>query len=180
MNSLIPGSVYSSKEIPNANKLYMKMKIFPTPFKGIYYVPYESERSGWYITDPQTVLFKAAALYLKTNQYYFGLRSALYYLRITWNATGTDIINQKLSRKINKKLPLKKYWRGKIINKIMNSYSFPIRFHRINHFSLNGTTKKGNILFSNLEKTKKDAVYLCKKGDKDACNVLEILRRNRA
>lgn len=176
---LIPGNVYKHKDIPNANKLYQELKIFPTPFKGIYYVPYESERDGWYVTDPHLVVFQAAQLYLKTNEYYFGLYSALYYQRVIWNAIGTDIINSKLSRKISRKLPSKKYWRGEIVNKIMAGYAFPIRIHRIKNFSLKGTSKRGSIVFSDLNKTKEDATYLCNKGDKIACEVLELLQKSK-
>lgn len=174
--NLIPGNVYRNKDVKNANKLYREMKIFPTPFKGIYYVPYETERNGWYITDPHLVVFKAAQLYLKTNDYYFGLYSALYYIRIIWNASGIDIMNPKLSRKITRKLPSKKYWRGEIIHKIMSGYPFPIRFHRIKNFSLKGTKSKGPICFSNVEKTRKDAIYLCKKGNDVACEILKLLK----
>ena len=178
MINLISGNVYRNKDIPNANKLSREMKIFPTPFKGVYYVPYESERDGWYITDPNLVIFKAAELYLKTNNYYFGLYSALYYNRTIWNAIGTDIINSKISKTTSRKLPSKKYWRGKIINKIMQGYYFPIRFHRIKNLSFKGVIKKGSISFSSLEKTKTDAYYLCKKGDKTACEVLRLIEKN--
>lgn len=153
------------------------MKLFPTPFKGIYYVPYESERNGQYITDPHLIIFKAAELYLKSNKYYFGLYSALYYHRIIWNALGLDILNMKISRKINRKLPSKKYWRGRVINKILSVYPFPIRFHRIGKFDLLGVIKKGAITYSDLRKTKSDAIFLCKKGDKTACEVLKILEK---
>ncbi len=173
MTELIAGSVYFAKDITGSLQLYRELKIFPTPFKGVYYAPYESERNGWYVTDPHLVIFKAVALYLKTTDYYFGLYSALYYLRTIWNAFGCDIINSKISRRINRKLPSKKYWRGKIINKLMQKYPSQIRFHRIKNFSFDGTIKKGSITLSNLEKTGKDANYLCKKGDKTTCEILK-------
>ena len=177
MNALIPGNVYRNKDIPNANMLYREMKIFPTPFKGIYYVPYESERNGWYVTDPHLVVFKAARLYLRSDGYYFGLYSALYYQRVIWNAVSTDVINAKLSRKISRKMPSKKYWRGGIINKIMAGYPSPVRFHRITGFSLKGTVKKGTVVFSDADKTRADAAYLCKRGDETACEVLRHIRK---
>lgn len=171
MANLIYGNVYRAKDIPKAAKLYSELKIFPTPFKGIYYVPYDTERKAQYVTDPHSVVFKAAELYLKTDTYYYGLNSALYYLRIIWNAIGIDIINEKLSRKINKKIPSTKYWRGKVIAKILCQYSFPIRFHKMKGFSMVDLKKKGSIAFSNLRKTKRDAIYLSKKGDKVADEV---------
>lgn len=180
MNNLIPGNVYGNKDIKGANKLYREMKIFPTPFKGIYYVPYESERSAWYVTDPHEVIFKAAQIYLKTNEYYFGLYTALYYQRTVWNANGIDIINKKISRKIHRKIPSQKYWRGKIIAKIMSGYPFPIQFHRIKQFTMQGITKKGLTAFSNPEKTKRDAIYLCNKGDVRACEVRDKIKGKRS
>jgi hypothetical protein len=174
---IIPGFVYRNKDIPNANKLSAELKIFPTPFKGIYYIPYETERGGWYVTDPHRVIFKAAQLYLKTDEYYFGLNSALYFNRIIWNAAGIDIINRKVSKTITRKKPSTKYWRGQVINKIMAGYPFPVKFHRIKDFDQKGVIKKGPIAFSNTAKTKLDAIYLCKKGDESACDALKILNR---
>jgi hypothetical protein len=174
---IIPGNVYRNKDIPNANKLSRELHIFPTPFKGIYYVPYETERDGWYITDPHLVVFKAAQLYLKSDECYLGLYSALYYQREIWNALGTDIINKKISRKITRKLPSKKYWRGKIINKIMSSYAFPIRFHKIKNYNSGNLVKKGLIIYSNKKKTTSDSIYLCNKGNFIACEVKKILEK---
>lgn len=179
MNRLIPGNVYSAKQLQNPGKLYKELKVFPTPFKGIYYVPFDSERAGWYVSDPHKVIFLAAKLYLRDSNYYFGLYTALYYLRIIWNAFGVDLINKKLSRRINRKRPSTKYWRGKTINKIMKTYPFPIRFHRMKNYSINGITKKGIVRFSNLKKTKQDARYLSKKGDRTATDVLKLLKRNK-
>lgn len=175
--NLIPGIIYGHKDIENATVLSKQLKIFPTPFKGIYYVPYESERNGWYVTDPLSVIFSAAKIYLGSEKYYFGLNSSLYYNRITWNAAGVDIINMKISRTIRRKLPSEKYWRGKIIRKIMSAYPFPVRFHRMRNFSQDGMVQKGNLVFSDLEKTRSDSLYLCRKGDKTACEVLGILEK---
>jgi hypothetical protein len=175
MNDLIPGNVYRNKDIPNANKLYQELKIFPTPFKGIYYIPYESEMNGHYISDPHPVLFRAAQIYLKTDDCYFGLYSALYYNHVIWNAVGVDIVNARLSRKIIRKLPSKNYWRGQTINSIMTGYPFPLRFHKVMNVNLKGTLKKGAVIFSDIEKTRTDAAYLCRKGDKTACEVLKLI-----
>ena len=174
MNGIITGMVYRHRDIEDANRLARELKIFPTPFKGIYYVPYESERSGWYVTDPLSVIYKAAGLYLKTDEYYFGLNSALYYNRTIWNAVGVDIINRKISRTISRKLPSEKYWRGKATRKIMSGYPFPVRFHRIRNLNMDGVVRKGTLAFSNVKKTNADASYLCKKGDRTACEALAI------
>lgn len=175
MDSLVAGQVYPHAALPDANRLYREMKIFPTPFRGIYYAPYETERTGWYITDPLQTIFQAVRLYLNGAPYYFGLYSAAYYNRQIWNAAGVDIINPGLSRRMVRRLPSEKYWRGKIISRIMRAYPFPIRFHRMKNFSLGGVDRKGPILFSTKEKTRKDAEYLCRKGDPTACELLKIL-----
>ncbi|MFH1520982.1 MAG: hypothetical protein ABID61_05020 [Candidatus Micrarchaeota archaeon] len=175
MSNVIPGNVYHHKDISDANILSREMKLFPTPFKGIYYAPYETERKGWYISDPHLVVFKATRIFLKTDKFYFGLKSALYYNRKIWNAESTDIVNAKLSRKIIRKLPSTEYWRGRTIRKILLGFPFPIRFHRMKNFNFSGVTKKGTLMFSNMKKTRADAHYLCKKGDKVGCEVLKLL-----
>ena len=177
MKNIIPGIVYGHKDIEGATRLAKQLKVFPTPFKVIYYVPYESERSGWYVTDPRSVIFSAARIDLGSDEYYFGLNSSLYYNRIIWNAVGVDIINRRISRTIKRKMPSEKYWRGKVIRKIMSGYPFPVRFHRIMDFDLKGVIRKGNLAYSDIKRTKSDAAYLCRKGDKTACEVLKILEK---
>ncbi|MEM2947919.1 MAG: hypothetical protein QXY05_02650 [Candidatus Anstonellales archaeon] len=174
MTDLIEGQVYRVSDIPNFKELYRKMQIFPTPFRGIYYCPYKTEREAWYITDPHRILFDASRLYLNSEEYYFGLYTALYYLRIIWNPFGTDIINKKLSRVVEKKIPEASYWRAKKLKKILENYPSPVRFHRIKAFSFDGVLRKGRVAFSNLPKTKKDALYLCRKGNRVACEVLKL------
>lgn len=176
MNNLILGSVCKAKDIKNACEMYRTLTIFPTPFKGIYYIPYETERKAFYITDPKKVIFEAAKLYLNSEQYYFGLFSALYYLRIIWNAQGTDIITNHMSRRINPRRVKGNYWRAHRINEIMSSYPMPIRIHRIKGFSTNGLINTSGVVFSTIEKTKTDSKYLCMKGDKCACAVNKLLQ----
>ena len=180
MRNIIPGLVYRHSDIEDATRLSKQLKIFPTPFKGIYYAPYESERSGWYITDPLSVIFNAAGLYLGTDEYYFGLGSSLYYNRMIWNAAGVDIINSKVSRTIQRKMPSDKYWRGKIIRKLMSGYPFPVRFHRMRDLHLEGMVRKGNLVYSDVKRTRSDATYLCRKGDKTACEVLTLFEKGDA
>jgi len=86
-----------------------------------------------------------------------------------------DIINAKMSRKIKRKLPSGNYWRARAIQKIMKTYPSPVRFHRIKGFSMKGVVRKGNLTYSGMEKTKSDAEYLCKKGDKTACEILQLV-----
>ncbi len=175
MVNFIPGNIYRAKDLPNFKRLYSSLQVFPTPFKGIYYVPYETEIKGKYISDPNLVVYSAVGLYLKSSKYYCGLNTALYYLRIVWNLFGFDIINKKISRRIIRKLPSQKYWRGKVIAKLMKSYPYPIRLHRMKKISLSGLLAKGSISYSSMEKTMADARYLSSKGDKDAKETLKII-----
>lgn len=171
----IQGNIYLAKDLPNFKKLYSALKVFPTPFKGIYYVPYETEIKGKYISDPALVVYSAIGLYLKSSEYYCALNTALYYLRIVWNLSGFDVINKKISRRIIRKLPSQKYWRGKVITKLMKSYPFPIRLHKVKKINFKELLSKGSINYSSLEKTISDAKYLSSKGDKDAKETLKVL-----
>ena len=168
---VIAGQVYHFKSLSGYRKLYSELKLFPTPFKGIYYAPYETERDSWAITDPLKVLFSAARICLGTDQYYYGLRTALYFLRQEWHCPEAHIMNGQISRRINRTLPEENYWRGKIIRKILNSFPSQISFHRIAGFSMDGTGKSGTIAFSSGKKTIADAKYLCGKGNKEACRI---------
>ncbi len=169
------GSIYRADDLENSAELYSRLKLFPTPFKGIYYAPYESEREGWFITDPLKVAFEAAKAYLGTDRCYIGLGSALYLLRVIWNPVPLDIINEKMSRVVERKLPEGNYWRAKVIKKIAKDYPAPVRFHRMENFSMKGIRWKGRMAYSGTKKTKKDAEYLCRKGSKIACEALSLM-----
>ena len=173
--NLIKGRVFSVKNIPELAEKARLLEVFPTPFKGIYYAPYDSEKDGYFISNPHDIIFNAVRSYLNTKEYYFGLFSALYYLRIIWNPNGIDIVNKYLSREVIRKAPEGNYWRAKRIRKILNMYPKPIIFHRIYSFSLRNVIKKGNILYSNLNKTKHDTQYLCKKGSERACDTNKFI-----
>ncbi len=87
---------------------YNTLKIFPTPFKGIYYIPFETERKAFYITNPYEILFRAAKLFLKGKPAYYGLRTALYLERKIWNPVSADIINESVSKRVEKPKEKKK------------------------------------------------------------------------
>ena len=51
--------------------LVASLKLFPTPFKGIYYIPSNEERRGWFIDKPLLILTRSTELFLKTQYFYF-------------------------------------------------------------------------------------------------------------
>ena len=72
---------FSKKEIL---ALCSSLKLFPTPFKGIYYVPLEEERKGTFIEKPNKVLLQALAIFLGTKQFYFSCQTAQEAWGINW------------------------------------------------------------------------------------------------
>ncbi len=159
----VAGQVYDFRAIPNHRKLYSELRIFPTPFKGIYYVPYETERNSWYVTDPLKVIFMACHYYLGGDDYYYGLGTALYYLNVKWQCPEAHVMNPAISRRVSRKLPAQSYWRGRAVGKIMQCYPQTIQFHRMAGFSMNGVVRRGLVSYSNEKKTRADADYLAKR-----------------
>lgn len=116
--------------------LSSSLEIFPTPFKGIYYVPLEEERKGAFIEKPLKVLSQAIALFLGTKNLYFTCQTAEEILGLSWQPSESiHIVNSKLSRtiklenriKVNQK---KISWRAKKIAKILSFYGKEIVFHK--------------------------------------------------
>lgn len=122
--------------------LYAKLKLFPTPFKGIYYVPSDDERSGFFIENSLRVLYRATNIFLGSNQFYFSCKTAEEEMGFDWHPSGVvHIVNLELSRKIDlkqrsSKNSLKSTWRAKKIAKLISFYGNKIIFHKVS--SLNG------------------------------------------
>lgn len=112
------------------------LKFFPTPFKGIYYVPLEEERRGGFIEKPMQVLNQSISLFLKSTDFYFSCRTAEEVLGLDWRPSGSvHIVNQKLSRRIRLKDRIERSqargtWRAKKIAKLLSFYGNEIIFHR--------------------------------------------------
>ncbi len=123
----------SGKEITN---LYAGLKLFPTPFKGIYYVPLDEERRGEFIEKPLKVLSQAVELFLGTKDFYFSCRTAEEALGLEWRPSGSiHIVNTKLSRRIGLKARSDKNsekgnWRSKKIARLLSFYGNEIVFHK--------------------------------------------------
>ncbi|MEM3555196.1 MAG: hypothetical protein QXF56_00505 [Candidatus Micrarchaeia archaeon] len=112
------------------------LKLFPTPFKGIYYVPLEEERKAAFIEKPLKVLSQAVALFLGTNEFYFSCRTAEEALGLNWQPSGDiHIVNPKISRRINLKQRVEKNiargtWRARKIARLLSFYGNEIILHR--------------------------------------------------
>ncbi|MBS3069352.1 hypothetical protein J4441_03220 [Candidatus Micrarchaeota archaeon] len=116
--------------------LCSSLRLFPTPFKGIYYVPLEEERKGAFIENPLKILSQAVALFLGSNEFYFSCRTAQEALGLNWQPSGeVHIVNPKLSRRISlkEKIELSQMrgtWRSRKIAKLLSFYGNEIIFHR--------------------------------------------------
>ena len=112
------------------------LKLFPTPFKGIYYVPLEQERKAGFIEKPFNVLTQAVSLFLGSSNFYFSCTTAQEALGLLWQPSGSiHIVNEKLSRRISLNARIarnnaKSSWRAGKISKILSFYGTEIIFHR--------------------------------------------------
>ena len=116
--------------------LSSSLKLFPTPFKGIYYIPIEEERKSGFIEKPRRALFQAVVLFLKSREFYFSCRTAEEFLGIKWQPSGViHIVNKKISRKISLKRRItrnqeKNNWRARKIADLLSYYGNEIVFHK--------------------------------------------------
>ena len=120
------------KEISGlARNLYL----FPTPFKGIYYVPTDDEREGWLIGKPELAVREAIALHLGTSDFYYSCATAEEFHGISWHPSGElHVVNGVRSGRINLRARVdrnraKKTWRAHKIARILEFYGNEIVFH---------------------------------------------------
>jgi len=116
--------------------MYASLRLFPTPFKGIYYVPLEEERRGRFIENPLRIISQATMLFLRSSAFYFSCETAEESLGLNWRPSGsTHIVNDKLSRRINlrekiKRNGAKRTWRAQKLARILSFYGNEIVFHK--------------------------------------------------
>ena len=140
------------------------LQIFPTPFKGIYYVPADSERGAWAIEKPSIVLSQAIAFYLNTSNFYYSCITAEEFHGIDWHRSGeVHVVNTMRSGKINLQARvdrnnMKKTWRAKQVARILEFYARKIIFHKvpvIENVKLKRTIYGDYALASQIKKDKK-------------------------
>ncbi len=125
--------------------LSASLKIFPTPFKGIYYVPMPEERAGWFIEKPLKALSMALKLYLGTGEFYYGCETAEEFLGLKWSPSGrVHVVNAKRSGRINlakraERNARKASYRAGKIAALLGLYGREIIFHKIADISKSRT-----------------------------------------
>ena len=116
--------------------LCSSLRLFPTPFKGIYYVPLEEERRGEFIDKPLEALRQAAALFLGGNDFYFSCKTAEEALGMRPQPSGSiHIVNTRISRRISLEKRILRSsargtWRAKKIARILAFYGKEIVLHK--------------------------------------------------
>ena len=122
---------------PQIKNLVASLKLFPTPFKGIYYVPSPQEKKATFIDKPLLVLKKTIVLYLKSEKFYFSCTTAEEHFGIKWSPGGMmHIVNEKRSGKIDlleriARNERKGTYRSKKIAQILSYYGNEIIFHKV-------------------------------------------------
>ncbi len=117
--------------------LYLKLKIFPTPFKGIYYVPSEEEKKGEFIDNPIKNLSIAISYFLGSDDFYFSCGTAEENLGLDWHISVIiHIVNTKISKRIDiekriERNKAKGNWRSRKIAIILSNYGKKIIFHKV-------------------------------------------------
>lgn len=116
--------------------LCASLKLFPTPFKGIYYVPLDEERRAAFIEKPLKAMSQAVALFLKSKEFYFSCRTAEEALGLNWQPSGSvHIVNTKISRRVSLKRRIERNrakgsWRARKIARLLSFYGNEVVFHR--------------------------------------------------
>jgi len=131
--SLLHRQGLKEKEISSmAKNLYL----FPTPFKGIYYIPTGDEREGWLIEKPSLAIREAIALHLETSDFYYSCATAEEFHGISWHPSGElHVVNVVRSGRVKLKERIarsraKKTWRAHKVARILEFYGSEIIFHR--------------------------------------------------
>jgi hypothetical protein len=140
---LLPGQVISHSQLLEEGfskvevaAMSASLKIFPTPFKGVYYVPMPEERKGCFIDKPLRVLSMAMGLFLEGGEFYYSCETAEEALGIRWRPSGrVHVVNEKISGRVNLKERImrnlgKGTYRAKKIARLLSFYGNEIVFHR--------------------------------------------------
>ncbi len=127
----------SQREIFNLNA---SLRLFPTPFKGIYYAPGADERGGWTISSPTRVLTHAIQMFLGDEHFYYTGLVAEAHLGLIWQPSSRiDIVNPHFAGRINLRARIernekKTTFRAKKIARLLAFYGDELVFHKVKRF----------------------------------------------
>ena len=166
---MLPRQVISFEQVfretgsqSKAKALFASLKLFPTPFKGIYYVPMDSERQGWNIDSPLRVLSQALEMHLHGGKFYYSCQTAKEFLGESWHPAGEiHVVNIELSGKISLKEKIgrnlqKGTYRSKKIAHLLSLYGNLIIFHKIKTLSGTKTRSTPAGVFATKRQLRKD------------------------
>jgi hypothetical protein len=117
--------------------MLMSLRVFPTPFKGIYYVPLDEERGGWYLEKPKFALCQSLARYLGAKEFYFSCATAEEEAGISWHPSGEiHVVNKVRSGNIDLALRAERSeaagtFRSRKVARILLMYGRRIVFHKV-------------------------------------------------
>jgi len=150
--------------------LYARLRLFPTPFKGIYYVPGEEERASWSLSNPARVLDRSIRHFLDSDQFYYTGSVAEQKLGLRWQTTRqTQVVNPDFAGRINLRKRIerngkKTTFRAKKIARILGFYGDELVFHKVKNFGKCRFKPTPNGNYATLGQVKKDKERFGKTG----------------
>ncbi len=124
------GDFVSSKEISKKfsfSKALGSLYIFPTFFKGVYYVPLEREKKGHFIARPSEFFYKLFDFVYGRKNWYWSLSTAARHYGLEWSTTKIlEIVAHRRYKTISvidrfESLEKKSSYRSKILAQIFGS-----------------------------------------------------------
>ncbi len=140
----IPGHIISAGALRSQGMdargvtlMVANLHLFPSPFKGIYYVPLDDERNGWLLQKPMLAAREAIATYLGKSDFYYSCATAEEYHGISWHPSGElHVVNTVRSGRVDLQARIernrrKRTWRAKQVARILEFYGRKIVFHKV-------------------------------------------------
>ncbi len=165
----IPGHAISAGQLRaqgikarEISSMAANLYLFPTPFKGIYYVPLDDERRGWLLQKPMLALREALAIYLGTGDFYYSCATSEEFHGLSWHPSGElHVVNTVRSGKVDLQARIernrrKKTWRAGQVARILEFYGRRIIFHRTPSLSGAKTKETPDGRFASRGQIKKD------------------------
>ncbi len=150
---------FSKKQI---DAMSASLKIFPTPFKSIYYAPTPEEKNGWFIDKPLRVLSSAIAMRQGGADFYYSCATAEEKLGIRWTPSNEiHVVNGRKSGRImlGNRIEMnrnRKTYRASKVAHLLSFYGREIIFHRIKDVSRSKTKQTPYGTFATKAQIEKD------------------------